>query len=276
MTSEFGALLRGWRDSTSPASVGAIETARRSPGLRREELAGLAGLSVDYLVQLEQGRAVRPSAHVVSALCRALRLSGDDAALLHQAAGLAVPAGAVTTDMPPGVERLLRRLDDWPVAVYSADWWLLRWNALWAALLGDPAALLGRARNLIWHEFTDTPARVVLTPAERAAFRDALVADLRVASIEHPDDPGLRRLVAELRTRSTDFAARWTAGRPARHRTARKRVEHPRVGRLTLDSDVLQTPGSALHIIAYSAEPDSEDAGRLDLLRVLGTEAFAH
>ena len=263
MTSEFGALLRGWRDSTSPASVGALETARRSPGLRREELAALAGLSVDYLVQLEQGRASRPSAHVVSALCQALRLSDEDAVLLHQAAGLAVPTAAIAAEVPPSIERLLRRLDEWPVAVYTADWWLLRWNSMWAALLGDPAALLGRARNLIWHEFTDLPARVVLTPDERATFRDALVADLRVAFIEHSGDPGLRRLISDLRAGSEDFDSRWTAGRPARHRTARKRIEHPLVGSLTLDSDVLQIPGSALHVIAYSAEPGSEDADRL-------------
>ncbi|WP_261574609.1 helix-turn-helix transcriptional regulator [Frankia gtarii] len=276
MSSEFGSLLRGWRDRTSPASVGAIETNRRSPGLRREELAALAGLSVDYLVQLEQGRAARPSPQVVAALCRALRLAEDDAALLHQAAGLAIPKGAVSTEMPSGIERLLQRLDDWPVAVYSVDWWLLRWNRLWAALLGDPGALLGRSRNLIWHEFTDTPSRIALAPPERDAFHNALVADLRVASIEYPHDPGVRQLVNELRTRSTDFASRWIAGRPVRHRTARKRIEHPHVGHLTLDSDVLQTPGSALRIIVYSAEPDSQDASRLDLLRVLGTEAFAH
>ncbi|AGL17418.1 helix-turn-helix domain-containing protein [Actinoplanes sp. N902-109] len=276
MTTEFGSLLRAWRDRTRPASVGVVETTRRAPGLRREELAGLAGISVDYLVQLERGRASRPSAQVLGALCRALRLPDDEAALLHRSVGYAFTEAAVDHEVPAGVERLLHRLDDWPVALYSADWWLLRWNPLWAALLGDPAALLGRSRNLVWHEFTDVPSRVVLDGAGRAAFRSALVADLRVASLEHPHDPGLRRLVEDLRTRSTEFDAIWRTGRVARHRSARKLIDHPQAGRLTLDSDVLQAPGSDVHIITYSAEPGSDEAARLDLLGVLGNEAFAH
>lgn len=272
----FGSLLRRWRDRTTPASVGAVPTARRSPGLRREELAALAGLSVDYLVRLEQGRAARPSAQVVAALSRALRLGDDDAALLHRAAGLVAPQGAVSRQVPASIQRLVQRWEGWPVAVYSADWWLLACNELWAALQGDPGALLGRSRNLVWHEFTDTPSRVVKTSAERDAFRDALVADLRVAVLEHPGDAGLGELVADLRAGRSDFAARWDAARPARHAAARKRVEHPRVGALTLDCDVLQAPGSDVHVVVYSAEPGSEDAGRLELLRVLGTEAFTH
>jgi transcription regulator MmyB-like protein len=95
-------------------------------------------------------------------------------------------------------------------------------------------------------------------------------------SSNHPNDHGLRQLVGDRQARSTDFADRWRAGRPARHRTTREVVQHPRVGALTLDSDILQAPGSALHVVTYSAEPDTEDADRLDPLRVLGTEAFAH
>ena len=183
-TAEFGALLRNWRTRKSPGSVGLVAPARRAPGLRREDLAALANLSVDYLVRLEQGRATRPSAQVVAALCRALRLPQTDAALLHQAAGLAAPGVAITREVPGGISRLVQRLDDRPVAIYSADWWLLRWNELWAALLGDPDELPGRLRNLVWYEFTDTPGRVTMTDAERVAFRDALAADLRVAAIE--------------------------------------------------------------------------------------------
>lgn len=112
-----GSLLRGWRDRTAPGRVGAMLTARRSPGLRREELAGLAGISVAYLVQLEQGRAARPSAPVVASLARALRLGPDDAALLHIAAGLAPPTSPVDRTVPDSLERLLSRLDGWPVAV---------------------------------------------------------------------------------------------------------------------------------------------------------------
>lgn len=275
-TAEFGALLRNWRTRTSPASVGLVAPARRAPGLRREDLAALASLSVDYVVRLEQGRATRPSPQVVAALCQALRLPETDAALLHQAAGLAAPSVAITREVPAGIGRLVQRLDDRPVGVYSADWWLLRWNELWAALLGDPALLQGRARNLVWYEFTDTPGRVTMTDAERAAFRDALTADQRVAVIEHPDDHELGQLVADLRSHSSDFAARWDAARPMRHRSTPKVIEHPRARTLTLDSDVLHAPGSELHIIVYSAEPGTNGASRLNLLTVVGNEAFAH
>jgi transcriptional regulator with XRE-family HTH domain len=272
---EFGALLRTWRDHTTPTAVGLPAGFRRTTGLRREELAALAGLSVDYVIRLEQGRTVHPSAQVVAALTRALQLDDDDAAIFHQAAGLAAPVGAISHLIPAGVERLLLRTTDAPVAVFSADWWLLSWNAHWAALLGDPAALTGRDRNLVWRDFTNGSNRVLKTPAERDAFRDTLVADLRIAAIEHPNDTNLHALVADLRGRSDDFAARWAAARPSRHESNRKTIEHPRVGALTLDCDVLNAPGSDVHVVMYSAAPGSEDASRLDLLRVLGVEAFS-
>lgn len=270
----FGTLLRSWRDRSDPSWLAAAVTSRRSPGLRREELAGLAGLSMDYLVQLEQGRAVRPSASVVIALARALRLTEEDAARLHVAARLAAPTGAVNRLVPEGVERFVTRLERWPTAVYSADWWLLRWNQAWAALLGDPAALLGRARNLVWHEMTQETQRVWVEPAELETFRDALVGDLRVAHIAHPDDAELTDLIAGLRAVSPDFTARWRAARPVLYRGARKQIEHPRVGSMTLDSDILEAPGSDLHLIVYSAAPGTADASRLDLLSVVGTETF--
>ena len=274
-TGAFAPLLRAWRDRTDPTSVGAVVTARRAPGLRREDLAALAGMSVDYLVRLEQGRAARPSAQVVASLCRALRLGAGDAAVLHQAAGLAAPASLVARRVPASIARLARRLEGWPVAVYSADWWLLECNELCAALLGDPADLVGRERNLVWHEFAAVPSRVIMDPGDREAFLDALVADLAVTALEHPDDTDLTALVADLRAGGTAFAARWDAARPARHQSARKRVEHPVVGTMTLDSDVLSAPGSDMHVITYSAEPATTDASRLDLLRVLGTERVA-
>lgn len=274
-TPGFASLLRGWRDRSDPVRLGAMVTSRRSPGLRREELAALAGISVDYLVQLEQGRAARPSAPVVAALARALRLGADDAALLHLAAGLAPPTSAVDRSVPDGVERLVARLQGWPVAVYSADWWLLRWNRPWAALLGDPAVLLGRARNLLWYEMTGPSARVRVDPREQEVFRDALVGDLRVAQVAHPGDAELADLVAGLRAVSAEFTERWHAARPVAYRGARKQIDHPDVGSMTLDGDVLQAPGSDLHVIVYSAAPGTRDASRLELLAVVGAETFA-
>ncbi|MFG1603030.1 helix-turn-helix domain-containing protein [Actinoplanes sp. NPDC049265] len=262
--SEFGTLLRGWRNRTRPERPG---DARRTPGLRREELAARAELSVDYIVRLEQGRA-HPSAQVVGALSRALELSPADTMLLHQAAGLAGSRGPVSHDVPRSIARLVRSAAAWPMAVYSADWWLLTWNDAWARLLGDPAGLTGDARNLIWYEFTGQPSRVRLPGPDSEAFRAALVADLRVARLDHPDDQGLAALIARLREHSADFARRWDAARAARHRTAQKLVEHPHAGRLVLDSDILHVPDSDLHVVTYSAEPGTDSAGRLASLVV--------
>lgn len=142
--SGFGALLRTWRDRLSPADAGFTAAgSRRAPGLRREELAQLAGLSVDYVLRLEQGRAKNPSAQVVGALARALQLSRAERDQLYRGAGL-LPSrdGTVSTHVPPGIQRLAARLSDIPVGVFAADWTLVWWNTMWTALHGDPAALL--------------------------------------------------------------------------------------------------------------------------------------
>lgn len=259
----FGTLLREFRDRCDFGFPGTVPTARRAPGLRREELALLAGVSVDYLVQLEQGRAARPSAPVVAALSRALRLGEDDSALLHRAAGLAPAPGSVTRAVPDAVERMVTRLREWPVAVYSADWWLLRWNPAWTALLGDSTALRGRERNLVWYEMTQSNPSVWVDPLEDETFRDAIVGDLRVAFLEHSGDAELADLVTALHETSPEFAERWIAARPARYRGMRKRVDHPGTGPIVLDGDILQAPGCDLRMVVYSPAPDTPDADRL-------------
>src|ERR1700761_2697125 len=119
---EFGRTLRHWRDRVTPTAVGLpVGGRRRAAGLRREELAALAGISVDYLTRLEQGRATSPSAQVVEALARALRLSDAERELLFRLAGLAAPGpGVVSARITPSVQRLLDRLAHTPVAVYDA------------------------------------------------------------------------------------------------------------------------------------------------------------
>ena len=140
---EFAEVLRAWRDRLSPQQVGLPPgTGRRAPGLRREELAGLAGVSVEYLVRLEQGRARNPSPQLLGALARALRLTEDERDHLYRVAGVAPPStGVVSQHIGPGVQRMLDRLGDVPMGVHSATWDLLWWNPLWAALTGDPSEL---------------------------------------------------------------------------------------------------------------------------------------
>lgn len=276
-TTEFGRAVRRWRDRVLPEAVGLPAGGpRRAAGLRREELALLAGISVDYLTRLEQGRASRPSAQVVAALARALRLSGAERAHLHRLAGLAPPGPhTMPTEITASVQRLLDRLAGTPVAVYDASWTLLVANPPYAALMGDSSGRRVEENNAVWRQFLGSGSRIRLTPEERLGLQTALVADLRSAVARYPDDPRLRRLVTELRARSDRFAELWDSGVVGRHEAARKTIDHPHVGTLTLDCDVLTVAGSDLRIMVYTAAPGTEDAERLALLTVLGTQSLA-
>ena len=275
-TAEFGQAVHGWRDRVSPEAAGLPAGGhRRAPGLRREELALLAGISVDYVTRLEQGRASNPSAQVVEALARALRLSGTERAHLFRLAGL-VPPGPeeVPGYVTPSVQRLLDRLTGTPVAVYDAAWTLLLANPPFAALMGDPSGWRGHQRNSVWRNFLGSPGLVRQTPEARRALEAALVGDLRATAARYPADQRLRRLVADLRANSDRFAELWDSGAVGRHEASRKTIDHPQAGPVTLDCDVLTVKGSDLHIMIYTAEPGTEDAERLALLTVLGTQAL--
>ncbi|MFD9353455.1 helix-turn-helix transcriptional regulator [Streptomyces sp. NPDC060031] len=273
---ELGRALRGWRDRTAPAAVGLpAGGVRRAAGLRREELAQLAGLSVDYVVRLEQGRATSPSPQVLSALARALRLSAAERAHLYLLAGQAAPGpGQLSAHIPPGVRRLLDQLDGAPLSVHDAAWNLTLWNPLWAALFGDASAQRGRERNIVWRHFAGLPSRVSHSPEQEARFEAAVVADLRAASARYPADAGLRSLIKDLRDNSTAFARLWDTGIVGVHETDTKTIHHPDVGTLTLDCDVLVAPGSDLRIVVYTAPPGSDASARLALLNVIGTQAM--
>jgi transcriptional regulator with XRE-family HTH domain len=275
-TAELGQALRRWRDRVTPAAAGLPAGGhRRAAGLRREELALLAGISVDYVTRLEQGRATAPSGQVVEALARALRLDTAERAHLFTLAGLAAPGqGTVPGHITPGVQRLLDRLTGTPVSVFDAAWNMIVANPLWAALVGDPAALHGHARNIVWRHFFGANPRVEQTEEQERRFAAALVADLRAAAARYPADARLRELIAELRTGSERFADFWAAGAIAPHASARKLIHHPQVGTMDLDCDVLTVPGSDLRIVAYTAEPGTEAADRLALLAVVGQQSF--
>lgn len=273
MDGTLGAALRRWRDRLSPRDVGLPERpGRRAAGLRREELADLAGLSVDYVVRLEQGRATSPSAQVVAALARALQLQPAERDHAYRLAGLLPPAaGTISTHVPAGVQRMLARLDEFPVGVFSADWTLLTWTPTWAALIGDPGERPAAERNLVRAVFTEGPNGLAAWPVRQdddGALPGALVADLRGALVEHPRDAGLAALVADLRASSPRFARLWELGAVGQHVSARKTVEHPLVGDVTCDCDVLTVPGSSLRIVVYTVATGSPDAEKLAFLRV--------
>jgi MmyB-like transcription regulator ligand binding domain/Helix-turn-helix domain len=271
----FGQAVRRWRDRVSPEAAGLpLGGQRRAPGLRREELALLAGISVDYITRLEQGRATHPSEQIIEALARALRLSGAERAHLFQLGGLQPPGpGSVPAYLTPSVQRLLDRMTSTPVAVFDATWTLLLANPPYAALMGDPSGWRGHQRNAVWRNFLGLNGRVRHTPQSRRALQTALVADLRVAAARYPADQRLKRLVAELLVQSDRFAELWETGIAGHHEAARKTIDHPRAGAVTLDCDVLTVAGSDLRIMVYTAEPGTEDAERLALITVLGTQS---
>ncbi|WP_261957671.1 helix-turn-helix transcriptional regulator [Streptomyces nigrescens] len=272
-STEFGRTVRRWRDRASPEAAGLPAGGhRRAAGLRREELAMLAGISVDYVTRLEQGRATHPSEQVVEALGRALRLSGAEREHLFHVAGLVPPGqGTVPAYITPSVHRMLDRLTGTPVAVSDASWTLLLANPLYTALMGERQ---GRERNGAWRAFLGSGGRVRHTTRSRRALETAVVADLRAAARRYPADQRLRQLIGELRAHSDRFAELWDSGAVGRHEASRKTIDHPQVGTMTLDCDLLSVAGSDLRIMVYTAEPGTEDAERLELLSVLGTQTM--
>ncbi|MEV4150952.1 helix-turn-helix transcriptional regulator [Amycolatopsis sp. NPDC049691] len=275
---EFGRTLRRWRDRVAPEAVGVpAGRRRRASGLRREELAALAGISADYLTRLEQGRATAPSTQVVESLARALRLADAERDLLYRLAGHAAPGpDVVPSRVPPSVQRLLDRLSHTPVVVYDATWTLVLANAPYNALMGDTTTWRGLERNAVWRNVARLPSRVVHTPREQAEHEARLVADLRLTASRYPADRALRRLVADLAAGSPRFAELWgsEAPPPPADQSRRKTVDHPAVGPITLDCDTLLVALDDLRISVYTAEPGSEDADRLALAAVLGTQSL--
>jgi transcriptional regulator with XRE-family HTH domain len=274
---ELGACLRTWRDRLQPGDVGLpAGGTRRAAGLRREEVAHLTGVSVDYLARLEQGRASNPSPSILAPLARALRLSEDERAHLFRVAGHAEPeAGRVRRHLTPGVQRVLDRLGDTPVLVTDAAWEIVASNPLADALLGHVSSGTRRERNVAWLQFTDAPTRVVRTDEENARFEAGVVADLHETLGRHPDDEPLRALIDDLRQVSPRFAELWEQRPVAQHEAARKTIRHPDIGPITLDCDVLTVGGSDLRLIVYTAPPGSDDARALALLGAVGLQSFA-
>jgi transcriptional regulator with XRE-family HTH domain len=275
---EFGRTLRHWRDRVTPAAVGVpVGGRRRAAGLRREELAALAGISVNYLTRLEQGQATSPSAQVVEALARALRVSDAERDLLFRLAGHAAPGlDVVSSRITPSVQRLLDRLANTPVAVYDATWTLLIANAPYDALMGQTTTWRGNERNSVWRNLIGPGTRAVHTREEKAEFDAGLVADLRLTAARYPADQRLKQLTRDLAAHSPRFVELWESGAPEPHQDfgRRKVIDHPAVGRITLDCDTLIVAADDLRIMIYTAEPETEDAERLSLAIVLGTQAL--
>jgi transcriptional regulator with XRE-family HTH domain len=274
---ELGACLRSWRDRLGPADAGLpAGRQRRVPGLRREEVAHLAGVSVDYLTRLEQSRAASPSRSVLDALARALRLSDDERAHLFRLAGHAEPRhGTIDRHLTPSLQRLLDRLTDVPAMVVDVAGGIVAANPLAAALTGDFSGASRRDRNIAWRHFTGKASRIVRSPEEEAAAEAGMAAELHDALGRYPADEELNSLIDDLKAASSRFAELWDQRPVARAPAKRKTFRHPEVGDITLDCDALTVEGSALRLIVYTATPGSRDADTLGLLAAVGLQSFA-
>jgi transcriptional regulator with XRE-family HTH domain len=271
---ELGAALRVWRERIPPAEVGLpAGPRRRTPGLRREEVAQLAGMSVDYLTRLEQGRGPHPSGAVLTSLARALRLTAAERDHLFVLAGTSPPSpGRIADTVKPSVLRLIDRFTDLPALLFNARLDILAWNPMAAALFGDFSALPLAERNIAWHRFVARADRLAVDAAKRAELDLGLVGLLRDAAARYPDDPRLRRLVRRLRAASPDFDRMWARRPVGRRMDDRKRFDHPELGVVELDCDALHVPGDDQTLIVYSAGAGTPEAEALALLRVLGTQ----
>jgi transcriptional regulator with XRE-family HTH domain len=272
--SGLGSFLQLWRGRVAPAAVGLpVNGPRRASGLRREELATLAGVSVDYLVRLEQGRAANPSVDVLASLARALQLSVEERDHLYRLAGKEPPGPTqIVPILTPGVRRLLDRFEDSAVAVFDVAWNLVTWNQTWAALMGDPSASTGLDRNLLWRHFTGRPSRVARSEEETAEYERTIVADLQVAAGRYPHDAALRKLIETLCQSSPVFRELWDQKQLAVHRSDRKTIQHPQVGDITVDCDVLAIEGTEARVVLYTTEPATPDSHKLGLVTVIGLQ----
>lgn len=271
---ELADFLRRGRARLDPTDVGLAPGARRrTPGLRREEVASLAGMSVDYYTRLEQCRGPRPSRQMLTALARALRLTDDERDHLFHLAGEEPPRReTASAHVRPGLLLVLDRLHDAPALVVTDCGEVLAQNALSRALSGDALARPARERNLVRRFFLDPAGRGLFPPEDVPDHARQHVANLRAVAAARPDDPEPAALVAELRAASEEFARLWDEHEVAVRRGATKRFRHPVVGLLELDCEILLTDDHRHHLVLHTARPGTESYERLQLLRVVGLQ----
>jgi transcriptional regulator with XRE-family HTH domain len=254
---ELARFLRNRRENLRTADTGLPAGARRrTPGLRREEVAGLAHMSVDYYVRLEQARGPRPSPRILDGLTGALRLSPAERAHLFRLAGTnpAPPAGPVR-QVRPYVVDLLRRMPEAAAVVTDASYNVIAFNPLADALLGD----LTREPNLARRRFLGTGYE----SSSAEEFGHIAVARLRAAADRYPRDEPLTRLLAQLHAASDEFTAIWDTDpvRAPGHRM--KTITHPRLGPLRLNCDVLAIPDDDQQVVFVTADPGTPTARAL-------------
>ncbi|MEU0469100.1 MULTISPECIES: helix-turn-helix transcriptional regulator [unclassified Amycolatopsis] len=268
---ELAAFLRTRRDRLRPADVGLpAGPRRRAPGLRREEVANLAGISTDYYTRLEQARSPQPPRDVLSGVARALRLSDEERAHLFHLAGEQPDPAGPSADVPSGVRHLLDHLDEAAALVVDVKYEVLAWNPLAAVVFGDLAELSPRERNLARDRFLHSGGSRYPDPGEHFAV------ELRAAAAKYPDDPGIHELIEDLREGSAEFRELWSRHDVIVRRSRTKVLRHPRTGEFEVECEVLLVPDRDQRVILYTAAPGSAGQEALRLLGTPGALAPAH
>ena len=265
--SELGAAVRRLREQTAPADAGLPanglrDNGRRVRGLRREELADLAGVSADFVRRLEQGRR-HPSAGVVTAIARALRIGRADSERLCALAGYAAADGEVPREAGPAAMRLLERFGGTPAFLADAAWNVIAVNGAWMALGGGAATGSARDWNVAWRTFCHARGEIGRTEEHQAGFQAVLAARLRDTSLRYPADTALAELVDELRSTSRPFDTLWRTPKTVSAYENSAVFRHPDGGDLALDGALLDVPGDGLMAVVLTAAPGSADAARL-------------
>lgn len=262
----LGAFLRSRRDSLTPAQAGvqAFPGPRRVPGLRKDELAVLAGLSPDYYSRLEQGRQANASRTVLDALAHALRLDATEHAHLLELSNPSTrPRSASPTSVQradPGLLRLMTALDHIPVLLLGQRSDVLASNALFGAVMRDLPAGSSFARFLLLDPFARE--RII----NWAQFAATAVAALRRDAGRHPHDQRLTALIEELR--ADDDVARWWDDHQVRdYASVAKTIQHPLAGALSFNIEMVSPPQDPdQRLIVYTADPGSQTAKMLPIL----------
>jgi hypothetical protein len=267
-------LLRTRRSRLVPTDVGLLPgLRRRTPGLRRDEVATLAAISTDYYTRLEQQRGPHPSPPVLASLARALRLTEDERDHLFFVAGQSPPPRhPVSTHISPGLLHVLDRLGDTPAFVIDDLMTPLVQNAMSVALSGDQLVHQGRQRNYTWRWFTDPAAREQFLREDWPDHSRSHVADLRVAHGRRGGDADVSSLVADLRAQSPEFAGLWDEHEVAVRRADIKRYLHPEVGLVELLCETLLGGVSGQTLVVLFPKPGTDAGEKLELLRVIGTQ----
>lgn len=257
---ELAAFLRSRRERLSPAEVGLPAGGRRrTPGLRREEVASLAGVGMTWYTWLEQGRDINASEAVLDAVARTLLLDAHERDHLFTLAGVAPPPAPEDAGITPELRAVLDRLEPFPAFVSNARYDLLAYNHAYQAVIGDLDALPPEERNSLWLMFTKhTTSKCFVDGAES---KPRLVAQLRSAMAEHVADPAWKCLVRRLREASPEFEALWQRHDVAPPENATKRLLHPDYGLLQFNYvNTWLAPRIGLRLVVYVPADDATAA----------------